>query len=527
MAGGSGTVISNLTVHGASMANVAVRQADRVTIRRVRATAGVIGISVQGGHTVRVENIISDGNRYGIVVAGGIGHTVVNCTAVGNSSLGMSFPSGEGTVAFNNVVTESTVAVNVGEVKHLTLDYNLYLGMNIGKCAKVAAQRESLNDWQYVSGQDRHSISLPVQYANPARGRFAVINPLAWALNRTVTAGWGQARLTEQTAPVRDIDGSKRPGTPGLGAFETSAVAPRPPDGDFLVPDGPGLTSAGVFDADGKLISYLFQMLPLAAGKYPCWLPARSYVGKPIAPGSYTVRVVKGDLTWKYLGWFGNTDHRDAAGYGGPCGHTGLAFDNEGRLFVGNVTSDVMSNLRAADTNGQWLWTQPSIARAPGPALAVAKDGLLYTLRNMPGLGMSVSHIQPATGKVAQTGGEEPLVLKNAAGYTGMTVLAEQLCYTDTKNNAVLFGSLTSPAPEVSVAVTAPACPAADATGRRGVGNQRRGESGGGVARGESGGGSAAGARAGGAGRARRRAGGGLEQTPARCISSLPATRPC
>ena len=56
VAGGSGTVISNLTVHGASMANVAVRQADRVTIRRVRATGGLIGISVQGGHAVRVEN---------------------------------------------------------------------------------------------------------------------------------------------------------------------------------------------------------------------------------------------------------------------------------------------------------------------------------------------------------------------------------------------------------------------------------------------------------------------------------------
>ena len=74
-------------------------------------------------------------------------------------------------------------------------------------------------------------------------------------------------------------------------------MAPRPPDGDFLVPDGPGLTSAGVFDADGKLISYLFQTLPLPAGKHPFWLPARSYVGQTILPGSYNVRVVKGDLT--------------------------------------------------------------------------------------------------------------------------------------------------------------------------------------------------------------------------------------
>ena len=52
----------------------------------------------------RVENSVAYGNRYGIVASGGDSVTIVNCTIVGNESLGLSLPSGSRTVAFNNLI---------------------------------------------------------------------------------------------------------------------------------------------------------------------------------------------------------------------------------------------------------------------------------------------------------------------------------------------------------------------------------------------------------------------------------------
>ena len=463
---GQGAVISDLTVRGATGANILVEGAEKVTLRRLRATGGLIGYSLQGSRAARIENAISDGNRYGMVVSGGDENTIVNCTLTSNASIGMSLSSGKGTVAFNNLVTDTTLAVNVGEeARELTLDYNLYLGVSVGKSPRRDSPRETLNDWRYVSGQDAHSLDFPVQFADATNARYAVTNVLDWSPNRTVTAGWGTAKLAGRSAPRQDIDGVKRPGMPGLGAFETAATAPRPPDGTFTVPAGSGLPSAGVFDAHGRLLTYLFQTLPIPAGKHPFWLPARSYTGKPIEPGTYEVRVVKGDLDWQYLGWFGNTEHKEPAGYGAPCGHDGLAFDNDGHFFVGDAPSDTFKNLRAADAaTGQWLWTLWGNSSMPGASLTVASDGLLYIMRNMGGQGMCVTRLQPATGKVVMTGTSGgQIILKEGATYTGLAALGEHLCYADTANNAVRFATLQAPEPATSVAVKAPNYPAADA----------------------------------------------------------------
>jgi len=458
---GSGAVISDLTVCGAKAAGVLVQGADNVTVQRVRATGGLIGVSVQGGRDVRVENVISDNNRYGIIVGGGENHTVVNCTVPMNASLGLSFPSGKGTVAFNNVVTDSAVAVNVGEhAADITLDHNLYLGLNVGKSHRQAMQRESLNDWQYVSGLDQHSVDFPVKFD----GNFAVTNVFDWALDRTVSSGWGVAKLAGRVAPKTDIAGVKRPATPGLGAFETTATASRPADGTFAVPGGNGLASAGVFDPHGKLVTYLFHNAPLPAGKHRFWLPARRYNGLPIQAGNYEVRAVRGDLDWRYVGWFGNTGGKDADGYGAACTHMGFAFDNDGRLFTGNVASDVFRNLRGIDgKTGRSLWTLHGTAEVPGQAVTLAADGLLCAMRNMQGQGMSLTRIRPATGEVVLEGSQGGHIpLKDGATFTGLAALGERLCYTDTTNNAVRFGTIQNPSPTTSVAVPAPRWPSAD-----------------------------------------------------------------
>ena len=109
----------------------------------------------------------------------------------------------------------------------------------------------------------------------------------------------------------------KRPGAPSLGAFETTATAPRPADGTFTVPEGKGLTSVGVFEANGRLVTlslsdaagHARRASLLAAGPFRHW--------SADCRGEYQVRLVKGDLNWKYQGWFANTGTQRACRFRG------------------------------------------------------------------------------------------------------------------------------------------------------------------------------------------------------------------
>ncbi len=225
---------------------------------------------------MRVENAISDGNRYGIVVAGGADNIVVNCTVTGNASMGMSLASGSGTVAFNNLVSDTVLAVNIGEgARNLTLDYNLYLAVNMANLPHGTA-RNTLNDWRYVSGQDRTFGKHP---GNLRRGHGELSGDQCAGL---VAGSHGDGLLGDGEAggPGRPPPGHQwreQAAHPWRGRIETWPLH-APSDGAFTVPAGAGQTSAGVFDADNRLVSYLFQTLPLPAGT-PLWLP--SFLSRP------------------------------------------------------------------------------------------------------------------------------------------------------------------------------------------------------------------------------------------------------
>ncbi len=131
--------------------------------------------------------------------------------------------------------------------------------------------------------------------------------------------------------------------------------------------------------------------------------------------------MVKGDLDWQYLGWFGNTGHKEPGRLRRAMCPYRVGLDNDGHFFVGDVPSDTFKNLRAADaTTGQWLWTLWGNSSMPGAALTVAGDGLLYLMRNMQGQGMCVTCLQPTSGKVVMEGSQGgQILLKEGATFTG------------------------------------------------------------------------------------------------------------
>lgn len=463
VSGDKATTISNLTVRGATGANILVQGAADASIRKVRAVGGLIGISCQDSKSCRIENSICDGNRYGLVVTGGEHNVVVDCTVAGNASLGMSFPSGKGTVAFNNCVTDSATAVLVGEeAQDLMLDHNLYLGLNIGKFGAEIA-RETLNNWQYLSRQDAHSVNIPVKYEDPASGRYAVVNTLDWALDRTANAGWGTSKLAGRQAPTNDIDGKLRAAAPCVGAFESTATAPRPPDGTLRVSAGIGLTSAGVFDSKGRLLSYLFQGLPLVVGEHLFWLPSRSYKGRNVEAGEYEVRVLESKMNWEYLGWIANTDTSDEAAASCAVNPRATAFDQAGRLISGRGISEATDNLRAFDAaTGKWLWVFKGGAHMYG--LTVPSDGLVYALRRAHDKETRLTRIDPSNGKIAPWGETDygQYVFKDGKTFNGLTSLGEKLWYSDGANNLMWAATVQSPEPTTSFKVASPSSPSAD-----------------------------------------------------------------
>ena len=381
--GGNGAVISDLTVKGATGNAVQVKDASQVTIKRVRATSGFTGLSMQDVKNGRIENCISDGNSFGAVINGGSDCVVVNCTIADCKEMGLGVSASPGAVVFNNCITGSGVCLNIDKVENVKVDYNLYTGIYLTQMSDQPPKK-FLTGWQYVTsedgkgGLDLHSVQMPVQYKDAKAGDFTAVNALPWAADRAVTAQWGASKFAGVSAPQSDVADKARGERPGLGAVEATMKAPRTADGTFAISKDAGLKSAGVFTKDGMLISYLFQNLPLQAGTYSFWLPARDYIGKPIHAGEYEVRVAESDFKWKYLNHIGDNGGDRYGPYTASANPKMVAFASKDILVMQQGESEDHISLRGYDIKtGKVLWYTYGCPAVQGMAV---KDGIAYSL---------------------------------------------------------------------------------------------------------------------------------------------------
>ena len=269
--GGKGAEVADLSIRGGSK-GLEVKGSSETVVRRVRvsdATNGIRFTDVVGG---RLENV--DLRRESL--RGGrrprAGWPCVNCTLVESKSLALSVASGSGHAAFNNCVVGSSTGVFVGTAEGLVLDHNLYFTVFVGKLREEIARR-SLGDWKYLSGLDAHSVEIPMTYRDPGAGDYRPTGTLAWSQARASTSDWGVAKLAGFEAPDRDIDGRTREGRYDVGAYEVAPSPSRPADGTLAIRSDAGIKSAGIFDGQGREVSYLFHNLPLAAGEHPYLVP--------------------------------------------------------------------------------------------------------------------------------------------------------------------------------------------------------------------------------------------------------------
>jgi len=96
-----------------------------------------------------------------------------------------------------------------------------------------------------------------------------------------------------------------------------------------------GLTSAGIFDANGRIVRTLWALETFNAGNLNCSWDARDDLGTPVPPGSYTWKVLRNGSQYNNIGVIGNTGLPPITSGHVPSLIEGLAVDSQGQPVLG------------------------------------------------------------------------------------------------------------------------------------------------------------------------------------------------
>jgi hypothetical protein len=451
--------VEDLTIKNARGVGLRVVNSSGVVIRRVRCLGNGVGVLFDRLSDSRLENAVVAANRTGLVMRRSARSVFVNCTAAHNGELSAGLTGNRGCAVFNNLFVGSQTGIYCGkDNRDLALDYNLYVAFFTGSLAGEPG-RKSLPAWRDLSGYDRHSVSLAVTFADAKSGDYRPTTSMPWAPVRGTVSAWGVKKLAGFPAPGADISGTHRPKSPGLGAYEVSFRVSRPADGKFTVRSGEGVTSAGLYAADGKKVASLFNNLPLAKGTYEFWLPG----GLKCQAGQYHLRLVESNLRMEYLAFLGGTGINSTLD--APSIDPALViFDDQDHPILFQGGNEDLTNVRSFDRafrRARWRVT------GQGGALGAAADGEghLFYLKTGGKEGVYLYKVDAETGKgldIARGGFRKTIAAVFSGQVTGMAILDRVLYVADTARNKVRYTGVKKLAFAKSFDVPAPRWPAAD-----------------------------------------------------------------
>lgn len=116
------------------------------------------------------------------------------------------------------------------------------------------------------------------------------------------------------------------------------------------------LTSAGVFDAQGRKVRTLWALMPMPAGEQEAAWDGLDDYGQPAPPGAYQARVVVNEATYEHVNIVGNTG-RPADEFGHiQHGVLGVATDLAGRIYTANGWEEGGHDFKVFDPAGHTLF---------------------------------------------------------------------------------------------------------------------------------------------------------------------------
>ena len=471
----AGAEVTDLTVRDAAGCNLFIENSAGVAVRRVRLLGGLSGLQAVKGAGLRVECVVTSGNRTGILLNDCDNAVVVNDTLVRAESACLSVVGGTGVRVFNNIFANSPLGVVVSETTaDLKLDHNLYQVSRIGKWRDVPPY--TVWSWRDQTGHDAHSTQLALAFEDEAAGKCRPLTPLAWAPGLPATGLWGVQELGGVKAPAADIAGM--PLTPLNPAWKTLAPVnvgafnargrEEAADGSFTVKTENGLVSAGLYTPEGKLAAWLFQTLPLRPGVYPYWLPTRDWQNRPLAAGNYELRITEADLRMKPVGngLAGTTATGTERSDHGAIQAQQPLFDSQGRLVYCMGWSESGMNVRAFEADfGKQRWSFHGTSAHAG--FAADGKGSLYSLRQSGAKGeYSLLKLSEETGVTTPfKTGVFSLLFKGVFSekVSGMAALCGKLFVADAGADKLFVGDAGNPEFKQGFAVVKPSSPCADA----------------------------------------------------------------
>ena len=458
--------VSDLTIINAVQSGMVVHSANRLNLERVTIRNCGGALAVNNATDSTMQNLLLVDCNSGVSISNSRGSALINTTIANIQGAGLRISHCTKTAAFNNLIINVPYGISLSDDNEaLTVDHNIYVANFVGEQQGHFVRRK-VESWHALTGHDKHSQTIGVDFQDAANGDYRPVSPLSWAPVRATSSDWGAARLAGFRAPATDMDGSRRTGGIDLGAYEVSFPAPRPADGRFTESSGAGITSAGIFTTDGILVRYLFQNTPLAKGTYEYWLPTRDWQGRPIAANNYQLRVTEADLSLAYIAAAGNGDlAMSMRAPGGVANRASLephavAFAADGRVLVAQSGFESREFMRSYDAEmNQIVWSFPGIGHTvgfavdkKGRALAIRSDGMLMRLNGATGKGAPF-----ADGMISKVMSE---VL---TAPSGMTIAGENVYIADVAANKLIRLSGDELNTTGSLTVTAPTQPAYDA----------------------------------------------------------------
>ena len=187
--------------------------------------------------------------------------------------------------------------------------------------------------------------------------------------------GW--TRLTVGGVCAVALGGAVAFGGAPAAASAKPAEPSRAAAFSFKLPKG-GLTSAAVYDGQGRIVRSLWAMKRLEAGRHTGRWDGRDDLGEVVVPGEYGFRVAISRCTYRNVGAIGNSGRAPTPEAHTPAGMVSVAVDADGGIYTANGWDEAGADFKKWDANGDSVYDahyQIRNGNPNGAPYSIAVDG--------------------------------------------------------------------------------------------------------------------------------------------------------
>jgi hypothetical protein len=244
----------------------------------------------------------------------------------------------------------------------------------------------------------------------------------------------------------------------------------------------PSLTSAGVFDAEGRLVRVLWTMSELSAGTHVASWDGFNDEGVAAPAGAYSINIILNRETSQNVAAIGNSETNPNVSFDTPDTFAGVTVDPTGAIYTANLWDEPGADFEKWDSQGNAVYNAEFYVRnsVPGglPYSITSDSAYFYIAVSIQNGLQQIERYNLATGAEApflNAGGRIDVTEPSApAGYvyplTSLAVAGSSLWVVDALRGLLLQYDKSSGVLLGQFAVSSPQAVAIDASGNLWIG---------------------------------------------------------